>query len=326
MAIGRGTNWRYEGPISLRANIQAEFGGGTTSVAISRYRLGGTYVRDTGTYTWLPMAQNVNINGRIARFGQQSFGSYRGSTRYRETFATVNGTNSGINFVPPGAPEPINTSDDIFYAFPRGFVTLGTGTNATGTFPLLTVASVLDWPNYIRSNLRSSSVSVWTRGQYQGIKNGYYVTQTKRAALTAWITKTRSTAYYSGSTANQHGQRARFRGGDSWVNMWEIFAGAFSNDGTQVAGTLFPSGGDSSFRGSGGGGGKGGKGGTAAPGGFVLGGRTPASQVTYYDIINLYQAGYRYIQIMHSMRVRYVSGSLAGNNLNIPNAVIQVTT
>ena len=326
MAIGRTTNWRFVGPISLRGTIRAEFGGPTTGVSMSRYRLGGTYVRDTGTYTWAPMAARNDINGSIARFGAQAFSDYRGSSRYRETFGTVNGSNAGINFVPAGAPEPIRASWDTYYAFPRGFQSLNTGSNATGTFPLINIARSLNWPNFFRTNLRSSSVTVATQGQYQGIKNGYNVTQTRRAAIACWLTKTRSTAYYTSNTSNQHGTRTRFRGGDSWVSMWEIYAGAFSNDGTQVGGTLFPSGGTSSFRGSGGGGGKGGKGGTAAPGGFVIGGRTPSSQVKYFDMATYYANGYRYVQIMHSMQVNQLRGSLQTNRLTIGNFSVQATT
>lgn len=330
MAIGRTTNWRFVGPISLRGSIRAEFGGPTTGVSMSRYRLGGSYVRDTGTYTWAPMAARANINGSIARFGSQAFSDYRGSTRFRETFGTVNGSNSGVNFVPGGHPEgglqAHRGSWRRYYGFPRGFQSLGTGTNATGTFPIINIARSLSWPNFFRTNLRSSSVSVFTRGQYQGIKNGYNVTQCRRAAIACWMTKTRSTAYYTSNTSNQHGQRARFRGGDSWVSMWEIYAGAFSNDGTQVGGTLFPSGGTSSFRGSGGGGGKGGKGGTAAPGGFVVGGRTPSSQVTYFDMATYYSQGYRYVQVMHSMEANMLRGSLQTNRLGIGNFSIQATT
>src|SRR6056300_325246 len=330
MAIGRTTNWRYVGPISLRGTIRQEFGGPTTSVSMSRYRLGGSYVRDTGTYTWAPMAARTTINGNIARFGQQAFGDYRGSSLYRQTICNVNGSNSNVNFVPSGHPEGGLTAHRgswrRYYAFPRGFRSLGTGSNARGTFPLINIASTLSWPNYFRTNLRSTSVSVFTRGQYQGIKNGYNVTQCRRAAIACFITKTRATPFFTSNTNNQHGQRARFRGGDNWVNMWEIYAGAFSNDGTQVGGTLFPSGGTSSFRGSGGGGGKGGKGGTAAPGGFVFGGRTPSSQITYFDIASLYRGGYRYVQIMHSMEVNMLAGSLQTNRLGIGNFSIMAMT
>lgn len=330
MAIGRSTNWRFVGPIALRGDIRTEFGGPVSTVRISRYRLGGSYVRDTGANTWAPMAARSDINGNVARFGTQSFSDYRGSSRYRETFGTVNGSNGGMDYVPFYHPEGglrnHQGSWQRYYSFPRGFQSLGTGSTSTGTFPIITLARNLSWPNFFRSNLRSSSVSVSTQGDYVGIKNGYYVTQTRSAAIQVFMTKTRSTAYYTSNTSRQHGQRYRFRSGESWVSMWQIRAGAFSNDGTQVGGTLYPSGGTSSFRGSGGGGGKGGKGGTAAPGGFVVGGRTPSDQNAYFNMRSYYAAGYRYCQVMHSMEATMLRGTLARNRLNIGNASIRFTT
>jgi hypothetical protein len=322
MAIGYKRNWALSGYIGLREHIRGEFGGSAGNVAISRYRMGGSYVRSSGTYTWKPLADRTYINGRIPRFGQQKFLDYYMATKYRIQRARVNSNNAGINYA-----SGISGGWRTFYSFPRGFASLSRKTASAGTFALLDIANGLGWPRYVRSNMNSSQAGVWTQGQYQAVKRNYRVTQCARAGVAGWITKTRARPTYVGNTNNPMGTiYGYFNSGDPWVKWFEIWAGAFSNDGTRVGGTIRPNGGDSSFRGSAGGGGKGGKGGTPAPGGTVLGGRSPASQINYQDIVTRYSQGYRYFQVMHTMQVRRERGSLNGNKLSVPSIYFQVTT
>ena len=332
MAIGNNTNWRRENKIRLRDDIRAEFGG-PAKVQISNYRLGGRYIPRSGTYTWAPMAAQSVINGRIPTFGQIPFSSYRGSTRFRSIKATVNGGSWQDPYAPySGFPEGGISSHRgswaEYYSFPVGYAG-ARNVSTWGSFHLLEVARALDWPNYIRSNMaQSSSYEVATRGAYQGFKRGFNSVQTRRPGISAWITAGTARPYVGFNNVNiQYGQRNYFRGTGRWFMIWKIFAGAFSHRGQVVRGRISPNGGNSSYQsGGGGGGGKGGKGPGNPPGGWVSGGRTPASQILYHNIQGLYAQGYRYLQVMHSMQVNNLRGAISTNVLYIGPMRIEITT
>jgi len=331
MAIGNNTNWRSDNRIRLRGDIRDEFGG-PAAARISNYKLGGRYVPRTGTYTWAPMAAQPVINGRIPTFGQMPFSSYRGATRFRSIRTTVNGGSAHNPYAPySGYPEGGISSHRgswaEYYSFPVGYAGVR-NVPSWGSFHLLEIARSLDWPNYIRSNMaQGSSYRVATRGAYQGFKRGFNSVQTRRPAISAWITAGTARPYVGRNNVNiQYGQRNFFRGGGRWFQIWKIFAGAFSHRGQTVSGRIRPSGGDSSFQSGGGSGGKGGKGPGNPPGGWVSGGRTPGSQILYHHIRAHYAQGYRYLQIMHSMQVNNVRGGISTNILYMPRIRVEITT
>lgn len=331
MAIGNKEFWGVQREIRLRGDIRAEFGG-PASVRISRYRLGGRYIPRSGTYTWAPMAAQSVINGRIPTFGQIPFSSYRGSTRFRSITATVNGGAWQDPYAPySGRPEGGISSHrgswQEYHSFPIGYAG-ARNVPAWGSFHLIDVARALAWPSYIRSNMaQGSSYEVATRGAYRGFKKGFDSVQTRRAGISAWITTGTASPYVGWNNVNiQYGQRYSFKGNGRWFRIWHIFAGAFSHRGQVVRGRITPAGGNSSYQSGGGNQGSKGKGQGNPPGGWVPGGRTPASQILYHNIQSLYAQGYRYLQIMHSMQVNNVQNVIATNVLYVGPMRIEITT